>query len=77
MDHDTLRCLGNMLNDIRGRYDSARTIVKDMRDRDARSTEAAYWLGVAQSFSKQTADDLEALHDAIDRLAIATDPKRQ
>jgi hypothetical protein len=75
LDHNTLLRLADTLADIRTRYGDARTVVRDMRAREAGNTEEAYWVGVAQSFSKQVADDLEALDDAILRLSKHTKPK--
>ena len=72
MDHAAIVRVSNVLSDLRERYGDARNIVRDMRAREAANVEVAYWIGVAQSFSKQAADDLQALHDAIDRLEMMT-----
>ena len=74
MDHASIRRLSETLADIRARYGDARTIVREMRAQETTTTDAAYWIGVAQSFSKQVSDNLMALHDAIDRLEMATRP---
>lgn len=76
MDHPAIKRLDDALSDVRVRYGDARTIVRDLRAREAADVETAYWIGVAQSFSKQAADNLQALHDAIDRLEMMTRPKR-
>lgn len=76
MDHAAIKRLDEVLADIRIQYGDARTIVRGMRARETTDVEVAYWIGVAQSFSKQVADDLQALHDAIDRMEMMTRPKR-
>lgn len=76
MDNAALKRLDETLEDIRVRYGDARTIIRDMRERECQTVDAAYWLGVSQSFSKQVADNLMALHDAISRLEYATRQKQ-
>mgnify|MGYP000299390461 CR=1 FL=1 len=74
MDHAVIKRLQGTLEAIREQYADARVIVRDMRDREAPDTQTAYWLGVAQSFSKQAADDLSALADAIERIECCVRP---
>lgn len=76
MDHATLARLSEALEKLRIEYGSARTIVRDMRAREASNTEQAYWIGVAQTLSGAVANELQALHDAIDRLEISIRPGR-
>lgn len=76
MDHGSIVRLCDTLTGIREHLGDARTIVRGMRSRDAPDVETAYWIGVAQSFSKQASDDLAALHDAIERLEMMTRPKQ-
>lgn len=75
MDHAAIKMLSEALDDVRIRYGVARAIVRDMRARETSNVEVAYWIGVAQSFSKQAADDLETLQDALWRLEMMTRPK--
>jgi hypothetical protein len=77
VDHGSIKRLGDTLDDIRTRYGDARTVVRGLRAREATDVEMAYWIGVAQSFSKQAADDLQALQDAIDRLELMTRQKTE
>ena len=75
MDHAAIKRLDKTLEDIRIRYGDARVIIRDTLARECATIEAAYWLGVSQSFSKQVSSNLEALHDAVSRLEMATRPK--
>lgn len=76
MDHASIVRLSETLAKLREAYGDARTIVRGLRAGDAPDKEAAYWVGIAQSFSRQAADDLQALHDAIDRLELHARPRQ-
>lgn len=68
MDHASIVRLGEAIMMVRAAYGDAQAIINRLRAGDAPDKEAAYWIGVAHSFSRQASDDLQGLIDAIDRL---------
>ena len=70
MDAGQSTRLNEALTDLSMRYADCRTIIRDLRARDVSSTETAYWIGVSQSMSKQIADDIETLRDAVYRVGL-------